>query len=215
MRRTTTEWACRAMVLACVLTATPAWSQATDEPVMSLHGGLSFGAVGVSFEEAEASWHSSYRLELGVRVPAWKSGPLRALRLTPKIGLHATHVEGMNPVSDSYAYASVDVALRTTLAKWRVRPYLEGRRGSQSAERVDAARQILNFNGAGTGFGAGIEIPISKKGRGLEIGVTMVTGRFDTFEFKNVDSPADMRHKAIAIHVGWSGQFTGISLPWQ
>ena len=32
----------------------------------------------------------------GVLAPAWRSGALRQLRVTPKIALLATHVTGMN-----------------------------------------------------------------------------------------------------------------------
>jgi len=208
-----------------MLVGTDTWAQdsapvigarsSVAEPAMALHGGLSMGTVGVRFDEGEVTWRPSYRLELGLRFPVWHAGPLRAVRLTPKIALDATHLSGMDPATDRYGYASVDVAVRATYAMWRIRPYVETRMGSQCAERADTAREILDFNGAGRGFGVGLEIPMSKSGRGLELGVTIRTGKFDRFEFHNIDSPADIHNRAITFHLGWSGRLTGISLPWQ
>jgi hypothetical protein len=188
----------------------------SEEPAIGLNAGVSFGMVAVSFDEADAVRHSSYRLEAGVKLPAWRHGWLRQLHLTPKLGLHATHIGGMDPDEDTYAYSSVDLAVRASYARWRLRPFVEFRKGvTQTGERLSGGGRILNFKGAGKGVGAGIQVPISPTGRGVELGISVLDGAFDSYEFEAAVFPAQLRHRAVAFHVGWSGLFTGISLPWQ
>ncbi len=187
--------------------------ESLTEPVNGLHAGVSFGAIGVSFGEAERVSHFAWRVEGGYRFALW--GPFRSIRLTPKVSLLATHVGGMNRSQDTYAYASVDVAVRATLAKWRIRPYIDARKASQAAELLDDQSRILNYKGSGTAWSGGVEIPISPSGRGVELGVTIANGRFTEFEHQKLPGAADLSHKSVAVHVGWSGSFTGISLPWR
>ena len=191
--------------------STPSASSA--EPLRGINAGVSFGGIAVAFDDEARVSHFAWRVEGGYRFALW--GPLRPVRLTPKLSLLATHVGGMNPSKDSDAYASVDLALRATLAKWRIRPYVEPRKATQTAELLDRRSRILNYKGSGTAWSVGIEIPISPSGRGFELGVTVENGRFTEFEYQKAITPADVSHKAVAFHVGWSGPFTGISLPWR
>lgn len=207
---------CAASMAAAQGAATPpATVAASVEPSHSLNAGVSLGAVGVSFDEADTVRHFAYRLELGYRFPTWRSGPLRHIRLTPKVALLATHVGGMSPTKNSFAYASVDLAARATLYQWRLRPYGEARRTGQRAELLDARSSILNYKGTGSAFSLGIELPVAPSGRGFEAGITVATGRFTEYELAKQVTPADMSHRAVAVHIGWSGPFTGISLPWR
>lgn len=184
-----------------------------DERMKGLHAGVSFGVIGVTFGDEDRVNHFAWRVEGGYRFPLW--GPLQAIRLTPKVSLLATHVGGMDPSKDTYAFASVDLAVRATFAKGRIRPYIDARKASQAAERLDDQFHILNYKGSGTAWSGGVEIPISPSGRGVELGVTVANGRFTEFEHQKLPGEADLSHKSITWHVGWSGSFTGISLPWR
>lgn len=199
---------CAQMCLAAASVA--AQSSAASPRESGLHAGLAFGGADVSFGDAPGETHMAWRVDFGWR---WK---WKAIAITPKAGLISTHLRGMDPIGDSFAYANVDVALRVTaLPRWRIRPYAEVRRGTHTAERLDANADVLNYSGTGTAFGAGLEIPLTPQGRGLEIGFNMARGRYDDIELRRTHTPADLRSRSVSLFVGWSGRFTGISLPWQ
>lgn len=181
-----------------------------------LDAGAALGGVGVSFGDEDSSSHFTYRLDIGYRFRIGR-GRLERLRLTPKLSLTATHLRGMDPAKDEFAYSSLDLGVRATYAsRRRFRPYVEPRRGiTQTAERLDGASRILNYRGTGTAWAFGVEIPLAPSGRGVDIGMTFTRGRYTETEYQEILKPADLRHRAYSLHIGWSGPFTGISLPWQ
>ena len=141
---------------------------------------------------------------------------LRPLRLTFHVAFMATDLRGMDPERDTYSYSHLDFGVRATYAlanEWR--PYLTARMGSRTTEQLGAPNEVWNRVGSGSAFGAGLEIPVSPSGRGLDVGVTFLGGRFTEYEFMKTVTPSELSHRAVSFYVGWTGPFTGISLPWQ
>jgi hypothetical protein len=196
------------------------------------HYGLSAGAAAAStwvgFDGGGETQRGAGRLDLGYRFPhacvSWlpllcwqRIDALRPLRLTAGLTFVATDVRGMNPANDRYAYSNVDFGLRASYPViGPMRVFVEARQGKKTAELVapDSAN-VWNYYGNAVTTGAGVEIPITPRGRGLEVGVSRARGRFDTYEYLEDLFPADRAHSAWMVHVGWSGPFTGVSLPWQ
>jgi hypothetical protein len=211
-------------------------AQPADTTRQRNYAGLSAGAlvssVWVAFEHEASSGRWGGRLDFGYRIRSlclewapilcWqRSAALAPLRLTPHLSLFATDVRGMDVDRDKYAYAVVDKGLRVSYAlpgTRELRPYFDVMSGKRTAERRAPAplvRRVWNYTGGGSALGIGLEIPVARSGRGLDVGVTWIRGRFTQYEFLKADSAADVRHRAVAVHVGWSGPFSGISLPWQ
>lgn len=156
------------------------------------------------------------RLEIGGRLrgpwgtPGW-------LHVTPKAGIATTSLRGLADGADGFAYAGLDLAGRVTAARHaRVRPFAEAGWGfKQTAEMRALDGRILNYAGKGTRFALGIELPRTREERGFEIGISLTRGRYTAAEFERAWEDVDLRHRAVSVFAGWSGRFTGISLPWQ
>lgn len=149
-------------------------------------------------------------------------GGFARLLAIPHFAYAATHLRGMNPATDSYAFSYIDTrgvkiaypvfdSLRVT-ATYRM--------GKRTAERFQDG-DVVNYWGPGRAMGVGIEIPVRASGRGVELTVAWLSGHFNTLEIRNpartakVLLPVSVRYRATVIQVGWSGPFTGVSLPWQ
>lgn len=211
-----------------LLLATPALAQdQVDRNYSGLVAGLAVTRVEVEFGDEDPSGKMAGQFDIGYRAAqlcvlnlpglCWQRyEALKPLRVTLHLAFLATDLRGMDPERDQYAYANLDVGLRFSYAlgnEWR--PWVTVRTGTRTTEQLGGPNEIWNRVGSGTALGGGIEIPVTATGRGLDLGVTMMTGRFTEYEFLKTVTHSELKHRAFAIHVGWSGPFTGISLPWQ
>lgn len=199
-------------------------------PARNFHGltaGIAVARTSVGFAGGSATSKGGARLDLGYRfheicrslIPlCWQRVSwLKPLRLTGGITLIATDIRGMDPDKDTFAYSNVDFGLRASYAQSRrLRYYGEFRIGKKTAELLAPDRLTMwNYAGTAKTMGAGIELPWFDSGRGFELGVSWTKGRFTTYEYFEEEFAANLSHSARVIHFGWSGPFTGISLPWQ
>jgi hypothetical protein len=176
-----------------------------------LNAGVLLGVSSVAFGDGSDDRHFSWQLDFGYRIRMpW------GIRVTPKVLLLATHLRGMDVNRDAFAYSTLDVGVRATYARGRVRPYVEPRRALvRTAELPESRSDVLNYRGGGTAWAFGVEVPLAPSGRGLDLSVAIARGRFTEAERAAVQQPVSLRNRAVSVHVGWSGPFTGISLPWQ
>lgn len=197
-----------------------------------LFAGLAWSPVSLEFGAASAERQSAVAIHLGYRFLAFgwlckgKSGlcgALAPLTLTPQVGYGATHVLGMKAPGDSYAFSFIDLpGLTATYPLGRkVRVSLIGRMGTHTAERFENG-DVVNYWGSGERtLGIAVEVPLVASGRGLEIALLRMRGTFDSMETLNpqrtskVIVPVSVSYRATLLQIGWSGPFTGISLPWQ
>ena len=67
----------------------------------------------------------------------------------------------------------------------------------------------------------GHALPLVGSGRGIEFALLRSTGTFDTQETRTPDrsakvvSSANLPYRAVMYQIGWSGPFTGVSIPWR
>jgi hypothetical protein len=122
----------------------------------------------------------------------------------------------MNTATEPYAFSSVDVGptLSYHLAR-RLRVYAFGRTGKHTAEFEDDGAVWNYAGGWGTAAGLGIEIPITREGRGLDLSVQWLQGRFGSRERLGELQPnVSVHYDAWRGAIGWSGPIT-ISAPWR
>jgi hypothetical protein len=199
-----------------------------DRDYKGLWAGAAVASTWVGIGDGETSGRWGGRFDFGYRARqvcinwmpllCWQRVSwLKPLRLTGGLTLFATDVRGMDPERDDYAFSNVDFTARASYPSvGEKRLYVEARRGTRTAELLAPNRtETWNYSGSGVTLGWGIEIPITPSGRGLEIGVTYGKGRFTKYEFLELEYPADLAYRATVVHVGWSGPFSGASLPWQ
>ena len=181
-----------------------------------LVAGLALGGARVKVG-ATPDTRSVWNLSFGYRVGR-DAGWLNRVRLTPQLELMATNLRGVDIGSQPFAYASLETSLRLSARMaTRLRVFGDISRGLvQTAEVPLPDTRILNYSGSGgRGWAVGFEIPITPQGRGIEVRVHHVSGRFSQYEYQHDITAADMLHSATSVFVGWSGRFTGISLPWR
>jgi hypothetical protein len=213
--------------IAVALPTAAAQAQSVDRNYDGLVAGLAVSRVDLALGDASWSAKMGGQFDLGYRmtqfcpvnlpVLCWQRyAPLQPLRVTAHIAFLATDLRGMDPESDRYAYAHLNFGLRFTYALANeMRPYLTLRTGSHTAETVGAPNEVWNRVGSGTAFGLGLEIPLTPTGRGLDIGFTHSKGNFAEYEFMKTVTPWETKFRAVVFFIGWTGPFTGISLPWQ
>jgi hypothetical protein len=198
------------------MTPLPAQAQTTAPS-----GGLDgfFGSVSAGMSDAKigsvSDRHTTWGFDFGWRFDL-PSKLLSRISVTPKFSMTATHLRGLGESDGPFAYASFGLGLRTTFRVSKVRVFFDALRESQTAELPAANQQSLNYSGPShLGWGAGVEIPLTKQGRGIQIGVRRETGTFSSVEKQGVETNATLEHRATVMFVGWCGRFTGISLPWR
>jgi hypothetical protein len=206
--------------------------EATRGDSVGLFAGLSGSLVGLEFGGASSDQQKAVAFHLGYRfLPfGWlcngKSGLCRAiapLRLTPQLGYGATHVLGMKAPGDAYAFSFIDVPGLSATYPLGKRALLSVivRRGKHTAERFENGDVVNYWGSGGSTLGIALEIPRVASGRGLEVALLRLRGTFDSVESRNEDRTdkvillANVSYRALVLQVGWSGPFTGISLPWR
>jgi len=221
-----------------LLTAVDARAQTSPDServVLGAQAGIVWSPVRVTVNHGQEQTTGGVGVHfgLGVRPLARLGGngflpkTLRRIRLTPHFALTASHLRGIDPAVDSVAFSEFSLfGLRVTYeAVKRLHVFGIMRYGKRSAEvprRVGAALDTDNVWGSAGTYGGGIHIPLTKSGRGLEIAA--LTSRGD-FKWREVvdrvrndhleDVPVQIPFRAMWIQIGWSGPFTGASLPWQ
>ena len=203
-----------------------------DKLAIEPNAGLAWSPVSVSFDDSRAETEKGLWLHFGLRTsplalfcgdsPRGICTELAAITITPHIAYGATHLRGMNPDTDPFAYSTIDpqsIQISYAVTK-RVRPMFLFRHGRTSAELFENG-DFVNYWGSATSWGFGFEVPMTPKGRGLEVALLRRVGSFDTKETRDAEhnvkviGPATKSFRAVAFQIGWSGPFTGVSLPWQ
>lgn len=179
-------------------------------------GALDVSRTLLAFRPAEASAKPAVGVRVGTR---WRVPFAPALRQRVRWGVElaygATDLRGMDEQRDAFAFSHLDAGL---LASFRGVPgfprlYVFGRGGNRTAERIDAG-SVWNYAGTGHALGAGIEVPLTPRGRGLDVGVQRLAGDFTSAERLRVKRTIDVGYRAWMLYAGWSGPLT-IGLPWQ
>jgi hypothetical protein len=188
--------------------------QGTSRPAE--HSGLSasLGVAPVQFDLGGGDGTGRFGIgaSLGVRIRPLAT--LCKLRVTPHVAFSATHLYGVEDEGEA-AFSSLDAGVRVSYRATRhLRPFATVRAGSRFAERMESGTPI-NYSGSGRGWGAGIEFPVTPQGRGPELAVYRLSGRFDTTEWRRVELPTDVEYRAWSVSLAWSGPFTGITPPWR
>jgi hypothetical protein len=183
----------------------------------------------ISDQESKAAWLYA---ELGLRLSPFASlcGAKRntlcrvtaPITLTPHLALGATELLGIEPVAGASSYATAEMmGLRLAYPiRRRVVPFVSWRSGTHSSEQFENG-DVVNIWGDGRSLSAGIELPITRLGRGLSIGVTQHRGAFTSIETRDLEngvkilSSTNRPVTAFSWQVGWSGPFTGVTWPWQ
>ena len=153
------------------------------------------------------------RIGFRARLPAFVPNTMR-LGLDGAIAI--TDFGGVNTTKETYAFSSADVGptLSVRVAR-RVRTYAFMRTGKHTAEFVEDGVVWNYAAGLGTATGLGVELPITPEGRGLDVSVQWLRGRFGSRERLGVIEPsATLRYDAWRATIGWSGPMT-ISAPWR
>ncbi len=172
-------------------------------------GAVAYGAVSLSLNSATYQSKGMLSSRFGFRIdPLWFT-KVHGFRLTPHIAYAVTDFRGMS-AGDAYAFSDINAGIELSYrVHRRLRPYIFGRRGSHSAEHVDAG-QIWNYSGHGTGGGGGLEIPILAGGSGFDFGFRSESGHFGDAERLKVHRPIDVGFRARIWYLGWSGSLRGM-----
>lgn len=188
-----------------------------------LDASLAFGNTALRLDgvrEGERPGTLVFRIGVRLRPPVKWGG--RVLSLTPHVAYTTTDVRGVSP-DEPFAFSHLDYGLQLSARVARhLRPYAIWRfSGKRTIERIERDTTFNLWGGGGRGGGFGVEIPITRGGRGLDVGFTTLTGRFDTIEWidrgigDDVEFPTSRHYRARVVWVGWSGAFRGSDLPWR
>ena len=182
-----------------------------------LSGGAAYTRTALDLGDTNAV-RNGYSIRLGARACAsclWNS---ERISVTPSIAFGATDVRGLDVGRHPFAFSRLDVGvqLAARVAKY-LRPYVSTwLKNSRSAERVDPDGLLRNYSGSnGAATTAGIEFPWTAEGRGPDVSMTWLSGRFTKTESRGFGSPAAVEYRGWALTIGWSGPFSGSGLPWR
>lgn len=147
---------------------------------------------------------------------------LSRITVAPHVSLGATHLRGIDARTGESAFSTFEllgarVAYPITR---RIVPYAVYRRGKHASEQFEGG-DVVNLWGPGTTRGVGLELPLTRLGRGLSIAFTQQRGRFKNIETRDavrnrkIINTTDRVYRATSWQIGWSGPFTGVTWPWQ
>jgi len=227
----------RLLVASAMVAATAGAQQPNDSTrpkIAGLVAGLMPSRVSTSFDQGPSEPNGALAIFLGARINPAAVWPCRRMgrawchaltrfTVTPHLAYGATHARGLNPATDSYSFSFLDLPgfkfSYQLLDTMRLSVLL--RNGRHTAERF-AQGDIVNYwTVSGKTVGLGFEIPLVGSGRGIEFALLRSTGTFDTQETRTPDrsakvvSTANLPYRAIVFQIGWSGPFTGASIPWR
>lgn len=167
----------RLAVLAFALATPPALAQ--PEGVRWTHGlvaGLAGSTLRTDVDTLDARWHVGPALQMGYRLCRG------AGCVTPHVALTVTSFGGLDErLAPPGAYTFADLewgAFVSVRAARRLRPYALLRRtiGSGRTSEVVEGGRLLNYTGAGWTAGGGVEVPLTRGGRGLDVGLAYSSG---------------------------------------
>jgi hypothetical protein len=202
------------LLVLALLYAVPVSTQGKPPPVehSGFSGSLGLAPTRFSIGGGEEMGRVGVGATLGVRLRPFSRLP--RLRFTPHVAFSATHFAGIGE-DDATAFSSLDAGLRVSYRAGRhLRPFVAVRTGNRFAERMESGA-LINYSGSGRGWGAGIEIPVTPLGRGPELALYRLSGRFDTTEAMRREAPVDVEYEAWSVSLSWSGPFTGSTPPWR
>ena len=157
---------------------------------------------------------------IGVRICVCLDGR-GPLSVTPGLSFNATDVRGLDSLSDTYAFSRLDgnVRIAYRIAQLPLRPYVSVRAVSvRSSElREPAPAGVTNYSGnvADDRVAYGVEFPHFPGGGGLDVSVTPVKGRFTRSGKQELAPASHVPYHGYMVSLGWTGKFTGSSLPWR
>ncbi|MGQ0766990.1 MAG: hypothetical protein ACT4OZ_15175 [Gemmatimonadota bacterium] len=202
--------------------------------IRSPAAGLALSFVALSENQRPASTQKGVAGYVGLRTAPlawlnWFTKPLFAdldsLEVIPHVSLAATHLQGLSKRGDPYAngyFSFKGVRISYPLLA-RLKPFVIVRNGKATMERFEAGHGdfVVSYSGTAKTAGLGVHIPMAGSGRGFELGLLRMSGRFDQAEIWDVTAGGpkfvtqDVPFRAVYFQVGWSGPFTGASLPWR
>jgi len=198
----------------------------------ALVAGIFARPVSLSIDDVESDPGTGLYAEFGLRLSPIASlcGAKRntvcritsPITLTPQVSLGATQLLGIQPTAGASSFSTAELmGLRVAYPIGRrIVPFVKFGSGTHSSEQFENG-EIVNLWGTGSSRSAGVELPLTRLGRGISIAVTQHRGRFvsiETLDTQNnvkVLGPADRPYTAFSWQVGWSGPFTGVTWPWQ
>ena len=177
-------------------------------------GGIFFAPMSLSRADGGGGERGGGGIRIGfrARLPAFVPD---AVRLGLDAALAITDFRGVNSATEPYAFSSFDVGPTLSVrAARRLRAYAFGRMGKHTAEFVDDGA-VWNYAARGSAVGLGVELPITPEGRGLDLSLQRLQGRFGSRERLGELQPnVSLRYHAWRGAIGWSGPIT-ISAPWR
>lgn len=175
-----------------------------------LIGSASVGRAALSLGSGPFQSKRMLSTRLGLRFnPLWCT-KIESFRLTPHFAFAITDAAGMDPRTDKYALADVEVGVEGSLRIRRhLRPYAFYRAGIHTAEHIDDL-QVWNYSGHGTSKGVGLEIPLLSGGSGVDLGLRFGSGRFTDAERLTNHRDIDIQFRERIWYVGWSGSLRGM-----
>jgi hypothetical protein len=154
-------------------------------------------------------------LRIGFRARTSRSRGWNRIRYGLDGSVIVTDLEGMSD-DDPFAFASADVGPTLSLRVFRrVRSYATWRVGKQTMELRENG-QVWNYAaGFASNVGLGVELPITPEGRGFDVGVQWLRGRFGSRDMPGLlETGTSVEYHAWRFNLGWSGPMT-ISAPWR
>jgi len=172
--------------------------------------------VGPSVDKQSRLNGGGIRIGFRARLPGGRA--TEALRLGIDGSVTVTNIRGMRE-KDPYAFSSVDVGPTLSVHVLpKLRTYAFARVGKQTAElreNGDVWNYVAGWSGWPTSMGGGVEVPVTREGRGPDVAVQWLRGTFDSRErLAEPGTSPNLRYHAWRLTVGWSGPIT-ISLPWR
>jgi hypothetical protein len=123
-----------------------------------------------------------------------------------------TRFAGIRLGSNEVAFSRVELGVQGAARVGPLRPYVLWRRGKGTMERM-IGDEVANFYGPGDGWGAGVEIPLTKRcANAVDVAWHRSVGTFDEVETRSGLLEPSASYRSTFITVGWSGRFRGTRL---
>lgn len=174
-----------------------------------LNGSITLGATQWSVDDSTFSTRFAAGLTAGYRVRLpWE----RRITLTPHVALTMTRFAGIKLRTNEVGFSRVELGVQGAAELGPVRPYVLWRFGRGTMERM-VGDEAANFYGRGSGWGAGIEVPLPNVcANAIDFAWHYSAGSFDTVETRGGLVRPPMPYRATFVTIGWSGRFRGTRL---
>lgn len=183
-----------------------------------LSGGLSYSRFALEVGDASRASRNGATIRMGLRICALCAVRIKRLTITPGLAYGFTDLRGLDVGDEPYAFSRLDFGVQAafTIPGTRVRPYVSiWPKAQRTSELANANGSVENYKDedgeSATTYG--IEVALTREGRGLDLSVTSLEGVFRKNEPSTPLPP--IPYKGRVISIGWSGSFTGAGLPWR